>query len=72
MAQQWLVASSFILIVALSIAELGSAAPTSGGVRPPDVRSFVFITHPLSKALFLDLYVCTEQMAKLSLLGRWM
>jgi len=35
MAQQWLVASLFILTVGLSIAELGSAAPTSGGVRPP-------------------------------------
>jgi len=37
MAQQWLVASSFILTVGLSIAELGSAAPTSGGVCPVDV-----------------------------------
>lgn len=29
----WLVASFFILLVGMSMAELASAAPTSGGVR---------------------------------------
>lgn len=30
---QWAVASIFILFVGMSMAELASAAPTSGGVR---------------------------------------
>jgi hypothetical protein len=57
---QWAVASVFILTIALSMAELASAAPTSGGVRneksqlsPPSVTlsracSFIFgHTHTL-------------------------
>jgi amino acid permease len=32
---QWAVASFFIIVVGMSIAELASAAPTSGGVSTP-------------------------------------
>jgi len=32
-AKQWLVASIFVLTIGMSMAELASAAPTSGGVR---------------------------------------
>ena len=31
---QWAVASLFILCIGMAMAELGSAAPTSGGVSP--------------------------------------
>ena len=38
---QWLVASIFILFVGMSMAELASAAPTSGGVRRPSPYSWL-------------------------------
>ncbi|KAG5340636.1 hypothetical protein C0989_000993 [Termitomyces sp. Mn162] len=49
----WAVASVFILTVGISLAELGSAAPTSGGVR----SAFSILTRLLivSQAVFLDI-----------------
>jgi len=39
LAYQWLVACIFIMLIGLSMAELASAAPTSGGVSPLLLRS---------------------------------
>lgn len=41
---QWAVASLFILCVGMSMAELGSAAPTSGGVSLSGLRDMVVVT----------------------------
>jgi amino acid permease len=42
---QWLVASIFIFCVGLSLAELGSAAPTSGGVSLTTIPSSRLFTY---------------------------
>jgi hypothetical protein len=54
--KQWLTASVFLMSIAFAMAELASAAPTSGGVRG---LLFTWQWQPFLKfsALLLDLYV---------------
>ena len=68
---QWAVASFFILCIAMSIAELGSAAPTSGGVSHTNLHSLGPTKQIMCDiALLLDIFFFITSLPKPSLLDR--
>jgi amino acid transporter len=66
------VASVFVLFIGTAIAELASAAPTSGGVRMILNFTVYLILNPKLKALFLDLFIGFSTMEKCFMLARRM
>ena len=65
-------ASVFVLFVGTAMAELASAAPTSGGVRMILNSSIYPNLNPKLTALFLDLFLGFSAMEKSFVLARWM
>ena len=67
---QWLVASILVLTVGLSMAELGSSAPTSGGVSTLCKGRNYILTFLV--ALLLDVRSFFPSLAEFTLLDRWL
>lgn len=68
---KWFVASIFILFVGMSMGELASAAPTSGGVRLiPVCYQYSFADH--LPAILLDTFALFRSVSQHPCLDRWL
>ncbi len=68
---QWAIASFFILFIGLSLGELASAAPTSGGVSV-GLDCCVRVSDLGLAALLLDALSLVSQVAKFTCLDLWL
>ena len=69
---KWAVASLFILFVGMSMGELGSAAPTSGGVRLYPLQTAWPVLNRSHLAVFLDALLILSSVSKFPRLDRRM
>ena len=69
---KWAVASLFILFVGMSMGELGSAAPTSGGVSLYPLQTAWPVLNRSNSAVFLDALLILSPVSKFPRLDRRM
>jgi len=68
---QWAIVGPFIMCIGLAMAELASAAPTSGGVCTLRCHCFA-LAHYESLAVLLDLFTCFSTVPEFPVVDSWL